>query len=566
MGRGGLRAIRGIESDNGAFRTRGQRPKIGEAVGNINGNWTNSSTVVRTMSHSMRAEPTGIELALFSSRIEAVCEEMGAILQRAAFSPNIRDRLDFSCAVFDAEGELAAQAAHIPVHLGSMAFAMKQVVASLDWAPGDMVIFNDPFLGGTHLPDVTVIAPVFSGKRCLGFVANRAHHADIGASDPGSMPVSRSLTEEGLLITPSHLMRRGRFNRELMGRIVAATGNPLQSEGDFTAQMSANRVGVQRIQALVEVMGADAFEQGLTALNDYAQRLASTAIEDIPDGTYTFQDVLDDDGQGHFDLPIAVSLRIRAGQVDVDFAGTAPQVAGNVNCPLSVTAAAVFYVFRCLMPPHTPGCAGSFRPIRLHAPSETVVNAVRPAAVAAGNVETSSRIVDAVMGALAKALPQHIAAASQGTMNNVAMGGRGRMAWDYYETIGGGMGAGPRGGGLSGVQTHMTNTLNTPIEVLEANLPLRVRRYALRRGSGGAGRRPGGDGLIREYEFLAPATVNLLTERRCHAPWGLAGGGPGQPGENRLDGERLSGKTRLTVRAGQRLVIATPGGGAWGRP
>jgi N-methylhydantoinase B len=508
-----------------------------------------------------------IELSLFSSRIEAVCDEMGAVLRRTAFSPNIKDRLDFSCAVFDAQGQLCAQAAHIPVHLGSMAYAMRDIVGSLAWAEGDMVVVNDPFLGGTHLPDVTVIAPLFVDGQLQGFVANRAHHADIGGNAPGSMPISTSLEEEGIIIPPTHLVRRGKLHEALLDTIVGSTGNIHELHGDFAAQMSANRSGIARLGQLVDGMGTAAYRRALEELNDYAERLARAALAEIPEGSYRFSDCLDDDGLGHEDLRIAAEVRVEGGEIAVDFSGTAAQTPGNVNCPLSVAAAGVYYVFRCLMPAQTPACAGAFRPITLSAPPGSLLNAERPAAVAAGNVETSSRVVDVICGALVQALPERIPAASHGTMNNLAMGARGeggKGKWDYYETMGGGMGAGAHGGGLSAVQTHMTNTLNTPVEVLEMNYPLRLRRYALRRGSGGEGKRCGGDGLVREFEFLDAAEVTLLTERRRHAPWGVAGGHDGACGENRLNGELLAGKTTLTVKPGDRLTVATPGGGGWG--
>ena len=509
---------------------------------------------------------TPVALSLFASRLEAVCDEMGGVLRNAAFSPNIRDRLDFSCAVFDADGQLCAQAAHIPVHLGSMAFAMSNVVSRIDWKPGDMVVFNDPFLGGTHLPDVTVVAPLFHRGDLAAFVVNRAHHADIGANVPGSMPVSKSLDEEGLVLEPVTLIREGRWRAEVLARIEAATGDPAASRGDFAAQVSANRAGLARLAVLVERMGPAAYRTGLNELNDYAERLAEAALQEVPDGEYCFADRLDDDGQGHVDLPVRVRLVKRKGALEVDFRGTADQVAGNVNCPLSVAAAAVYYVFRCLMPPAAPACSGAFRPLHLHAPTGSLLNARYPAAVAAGNVETSSRVVDAVLGALAQALPGRIPAASQGTMNNVSMGSStaGRR-WDYYETLGGGMGAGAAGGGLSAVHTHMTNTLNTPVEVLESRFPLRVREYAVRRGSGGAGGvRAGGDGLVREFEFLDAAEISLLTERRLYPPWGLAGGAPGIAGRNLLNGEVLPPKCHRHVSAGDRLCIETPGGGGYG--
>jgi N-methylhydantoinase B len=506
-----------------------------------------------------------LALSLFASRVDAICDDMGMVLRNTAFSPNIRDRLDYSCAIFDARGELCAQAAHIPVHLGSMAFAMRDIVRRIQWRAGDQVILNDPFLGGTHLPDVTLIAPVFVDNELQGFVVNRAHHADIGADTPGSMPVSSSLEEEGLIIAPTHLIRQGQRVDAVWERILTATRSPRTAEGDISAQLSANRTGIERLQRFIAEQGREAYRQGLSALNDYGQRMARAALAKIPPGEYRFEDCLDDDGQGHEDLRLKVCVRVDDQGVHVDFSGTADQVAGNVNCPLSVAAAGVYYVFRCLMPPETPACAGVFRDISLHAPQGCLLNAGYPAAVAAGNVETSTRVVDLVMGALAKALPEEIPAASHGSMNNLAMGSaREGAAWDYYETMGGGMGAGVLGGGLSAVQTHMTNTLNTPVEVLEQQYPLRIRRYQVRSGSGGPGQRRGGDGLLREFEFLEDAEISLLTERRRHRPWGLAGGEPGQPGVNRLNGEVLPGKCHRHLQAGDVLCIETPGGGGWG--
>jgi len=522
-----------------------------------------------------------IELSLFSSRIESICDEMGASLKRSAFSPNIKDRLDFSCAIFDKQGQLTAQAAHIPVHLGSMAYAMAQIVSAVQWQPGDMVVVNDPFMGGTHLPDVTVIAPVFVDGILEAFVANRAHHANIGAAAPGSMPVSRSLQEEGVVIPPTHLIRAGQWCYPVLEQLAGLPAGALADQdltrlgthilaaiGDFTAQSSANRTGLNRLQGLIARYGSARFGAMVDALNEYAHNLALESLRAIPDGEYGFQDFLDDDGAGTLDIPIQVQIRVQDGQVAVDFTGTSAQVAGNVNCPLSVAAAAVFYVFRCLMPPYMPACAGAFRAISLQAVEGSLLNARYPAAVAAGNVETSTRVVDVVIGALAQAVPDLLAAASHGSMNNVAMGAveADGSRWDYYETMGGGMGASPRGNGLSALQTHMTNTLNTPVESLERHYPLRVNRYAIRRGSGGAGAFAGGDGLVRELRFERPATVSLLTERRRHQPWGLAGGEPGQVGANSLNGQPLAAKTSFQAQAGDVLCIATPGGGGWGEP
>jgi len=503
-----------------------------------------------------------IELSLFSSRIQAICDEMGAVLRYAAFSPNIRDRLDFSCALFDADGELCAQAAHIPVHLGSMAYAMGDLVEGRDWRPGDLVVVNDPYLGGTHLPDVTLIAPVFADNATpIAFVANRAHHADIGASAPGSMPLARTLEEEGVLLAPQYLLRDETLIEETFTPLLDALNNPRQAEADFRAQISANHTGIRRLRRLIEHMGSDRFSGALEALNDYAETLSRRGLAELPAGEYEFSDCMDDDGMGNVDLPIGVRIRIADGGIELDFSETAEQVAGNINCPLPVTAAAVYYCLHCLMPAQTPACAGSFRPIRFHAPAGSLINARAPAAVAAGNVETSSRVVDVILGALAKAAPEAIPAASQGTMNNTAMGGHG---WDYYETLGGGMGAGKSGGGLDAVQTHMTNTLNTPVEVVEMQYPLRIHCYRLRDGSGGSGRRCGGHGLVREYEFLEPTEVTLLTERRRHAPWGLAGGGDGRAGRNLLNERDLPAKSSLNAKPGDRLILETPGGGGWG--
>jgi N-methylhydantoinase B len=409
-----------------------------------------------------------------------------------------------------------------------------------------------------------LIAPLFASETLVGFVANRAHHADIGADTPGSMPLSGSLEEEGIVIPPTFLFEQGVLNDIVLASVTDTIGNPVSSRGDFFAQISANHTGVRRLGDLVQAMGIDLYLQGLQQLNDYAERLSRHALSVIPKGVYRFDDVLDDDGLGHEDIPIAVGITVDENQIHVDFDGTASQVGGNVNCPLSVAAAAVYYVFRCLMPPQTPACAGSFRPIEITAPEGCLLNARRPAAVAAGNVETSMRVVDVVMGALAQALPRQMSGASQGTMNNVAMGARGDgPRWDYYETIGGGMGAGMEGGGLSAVQSHMTNTLNTPIESLEMHYPLRITRYAVRRKSGGAGWIAGGDGLIREFEFLSAARVTLLTERRRHRPWGIGRGGPAAAGANTLNNKELPGKCTLEVRCGDRLTIETPGGGGW---
>ncbi|MCP1726240.1 N-methylhydantoinase B [Natronospira proteinivora] len=507
-----------------------------------------------------------VKLSVFANRIDAICEQMGAVLRRAAFSPNIRDRLDFSCALFDARGELCAQAAHIPVHLGSMAHAMADVVDARGWQPGDILALNDPYLGGTHLPDVTVIMPVFLDGELLGFVANRAHHSDIGADSPGSLPLSRRLEEEGVVIPPTLIGRDDELDETVMDALTQRMNTPSLVAGDFAAQVAAARSGREQVLSLARDSGLSNWRANLAAVNDYAARLADSALARLPEGSVSFTDWMDDDGFGHRDLPIQVRITVDKGAVRVDFSGTAAQVEGNINCPLSVTAAAVLYVFRCLMPEETPASAGAFRAIQIHAEPGSLLNARAPAAVAAGNVETSSRVVDVVMGALAKAVPEQMAAASQGTMNNLAMGATSGRRWDYYETLGGGMGAHCHGPGLDGVHSHMTNTLNTPVEVVEMNWPLRVLAYGYRQGSGGHGHHDGGVGLERCYQFLAPAEVSVISERRRHAPWGLAEGGDGSRGRNFLNEQELPSKACFRVQAGDRLLIQTPGGGAWGPP
>lgn len=507
-----------------------------------------------------------IELKLFSSRVAAICDEMGVVLRRTAFSPNIKDRLDFSCALFGAKGELFAQAAHIPVHLGSMAFAMGAIVEQRDWCPGDMVVLNDPFMGGTHLPDVTLIAPVYQQPAGLliGFVANRAHHANIGCDTPGSMPLSTRLEQEGVIIPPTLLIHAGTLQQHTIA-LPDMQGDELT--GDFAAQVGANRVGVTRLQLLVSKMGRASYAQGMEQLNAYADRLTAQVIAELRVGQYQFEDFLDDDGCGNSPIKLAVTLTIDAESIELDLTDSSMQVPGNLNCPESVVAAAAYYCFRCLMPAEAPACEGLFRRIRISTREGSIVNARYPAAVAAGNVETSTRLVDLVFGALAQAMPEKIPAASQGTMNNVAMGCIDEATgarWDYYETVAGGVGGGPNQPGLDAVHSHMTNTLNTPIESLEMHYPLRVRQYSIRRGSGGKGKHRGGDGVRREYEFLAPAQISLLSERRLISPWGLAGGADGARGKNSLNGTELPGKCSLSVTAGDRLLIQTPGGGGWG--
>ena len=505
-----------------------------------------------------------IEVNLFSSRVSSICDEMGLVLRRAAFSPNIKDRLDFSCALFGPKGELFAQADHMPVHLGSMAFAMRGIVKSVAWKEGDMLVFNDPFLGGTHLPDVTLVSPVFEGSgEKIGFVANRAHHANIGCDTPGSMPLASSLEEEGIIIPPTFLMRGAKIQPHINPFFIAPSG---ELTGDFAAQAGANQIGVLGLRALSRKLGRLSYIKNMKELNNFAERVSLEMISKLSRGNYHFEDCLDEDGYGSRDIKLSVSLSVDSDMVEVDFRDSSDMIAGNLNCPDSVAAAAALYCFRCLMPDYAPVCEGLFRRIKVKTRRGSIVDATRPAAVAAGNVETSSRLVDVVFGALAQAAPLRIAAASQGTMNNIAMGqgpSLDQSRWDYYETIAGGMGAGPNYPGLNGIHTHMTNTLNTPIESLEMHYPLRIKRYELRFGSGGEGDHKGGDGVIREYEFLKQTTVSLLTERRTSRPWGLHGGGAGLSGINLLNEKVLPAKTITIVEKGDCITICTPGGGGW---
>ncbi len=506
-----------------------------------------------------------LALSLASSRLASICEEMGGILRRSALSPNIKDREDYSCALFNRQGELVAQAAHIPVHLGSMVYAMRDIAARFQWHAGDVLIFNDPFLGGTHLPDITLVMPVFFGARLVAFSVSRAHHADIGGKTPGSMGVHQRLQDEGCIIAPQFWFRDGDENHVLSARFRDEMRSPEERFGDLQAQRAACELGSKRLQ---QWLVADEVDPLFDALLQVSEAYALQAIAEIPDGCYTFEDVLEDDGLGSGPLPICVQVTIRGKEAEVDFSGTAAQSRGPVNCPFAVTAAAVYYVFRCLMPEHTPQTAAVFRPIRILAPAGCLLHAGKDAAVAAGNVETSQRIVDVLLGALAQALPQRIPAAAQGTMNNVVFGSV-EDDWVYYETMAGGMGAHAAGDGAGAVQCHMTNTRNTSIEVVEMHYPLRITRYMIREGSGGDGWFCGGEGLIRQWQVLRPCHVSVLSERRIRRPYGLAGGGDGSVGRNLLrqaDGawQDMGGKFSLPLQTGDVLRVESPGGGGYG--
>ena len=520
----------------------------------------------------MRTVP--VKLEIYKNLFHAVAEEMGAALRRTAFSPNIKERRDYSCAVFDARGQVLAMGDHMPVHLGSMPMSVAAALAALQLEEGDIAMLNDPFAGGTHLPDITLVMPVFAhrSRQAAFYVASRAHHADVGGAQPGSMGLARDVYQEGLRIPPLKLAARGQLRRDVLDLILANVRTPVEREGDLTAQVAACRLGARRLQEMVARYGAAEVRAYERHLLDYSARMMRATLRRIPAGTYAAEDFLDDDGITSGPVRIRVQIRVRGGRAVVDFAGSAPQVAGCVNAVRAITVSAVFYVFRCLVPEETPATAGLLRPIEVITPSRSVVAAEPPAAVAAGNVETSQRIVDTLLRALAKAIPERIPAASQGTMNNFTLGGLGPDGepFAYYETIAGGMGARATLDGLDGIHTHMTNSLNTPIEALESFYPVRVRRYALRRGSGGRGRHRGGDGVVREVELLTGAQVAILADRRRFPPYGLAGGRPGKLGRSlwlKQNGEAVSlpGKCTVNARAGDAIRLETPGGGGWGR-
>ncbi len=516
-----------------------------------------------------------VDIEITNKILSSIAEEMGIVLQKSAFSPNIKERRDFSCAVFDSRGRLLAQAAHIPVHLGAMPSTVQEILRRFVLNPGDIIITNDPFAGGTHLPDITLMAGVFpDGKPPARFyLTARAHHADIGGITPGSMPLAENIEDEGVLVPPSYLARDGRINHELVEDLMSRVRNREEREGDIKAQLACIERGASRLDELVSREGQDRIEARLDPLLDYGERVMASVISGLPGGVYEFSDFLDNDGLHAEPVEIHVRLQKKCKRVVVDFSDSAPQVKTGINTVRSVTCSAVYYCFFCLAGEGHPINAGSLRPIEVVTRPGTILDAKPPSPVAAGNVETSQRIVDCLLGALSKAMPHIIPAAGCGSMNNLAIGGTrpGGGKFAYYETIGGGMGAGPEGPGLSAVQVHMTNTLNTPVEALEQEYPLMIEKYAIRYGSGGNGKFRGGDGIIRTYRFLSNARVTLLTDRRRIAPYGLSGGHPGSTGENILyrkgqdTPEKLQGKTHLDVAPGDRLEIRTPGGGGWGK-
>jgi N-methylhydantoinase B len=544
---------------------------------------------------SSRIDPTRLEI--FKNIFHSVAEEMGAALRRSAFSPNIKERRDYSCAVYDAEGRVLAMGDHMPVHLGSMPASVAAARAAFALDPGDIALLNDPFAGGTHLPDLTMVMPIFveaesrtrksdasrqnseSRRQPQFYVANRAHHADVGGALAGSMGPAREIFQEGIRIPPIKIFRRGDLNADAHALLLANVRTPAEREGDLAAQIAACRTGERRLLEVVAKYGLSEVVMYGGHLLDYSAEMMRAALREIPPGVYAAQDFLD--GDGFSDEPLRIRARIQIGRgssgakAKVDFTGSSPQCAGNVNAVEAIAISAVYYVFRCLLSEDVPATSGLLTPIEVIAPSGTVVNARPPAAVAGGNVETSQRMVDTLLRALAKAVPHRIPAASQGTMNNLTLGGldprHNDSPFAYYETTAGGMGARPTRNGASAIYTHMTNSWNTPIEVFEQVYPVRMRRYAVRRGSGGHGKHNGGDGIIREIELLTDSQVGLLCDRRLRGPYGLSGGAEGAPGKNSLVDSRgrskaLPGKCSLLAEAGSVLKIETPGGGGWGKP
>ena len=560
--------------------------------------------------------PNAATLSIFRHLFASVAEEMGVTLERAAYSPNIKERLDFSCAVFLGDTRMLAQAAHIPVHLGAMPASVQAAVAHCTpFQPGDVIIVNDPYQGGNHLPDITLVSPVFirhqytvNGKQSTDdqlilansplntpsfFVASRAHHADVGGMSPGSMPLSREIYQEGIIIPPIKIVEGGQRNEGVWQLILRNVRTPIERDGDLAAQLAAHATGAKRLAQIAAQYGLDEMLTQADALIGYANRLTQAAIKQMPNGRFTFTDYLDNDGQTADLRPIQVTLIIEDEHLTVDFTGTAKAVPGNLNTVPAVAKSAVAYCLRCvaleMLQTNLPMNEGIFQPLTVTIPPGSLLDPHPPHAVAAGNVETSQRITDVVLGALAQALPHIIPAASQGTMNNVTFGGvweagkrEGRevggqgsnptspQPFAYYETLGGGIGAGPQADGGHGMHSHMSNTRNTPIEALEYNFPLRVREYSLRHGSGGKGQHRGGDGLVRSIEFLTPVTATLMSERRERPSYGLNGGQPGQPGRNSLiqnsQTTPLPGKITLDLQAGDTLKVETPGGGGWGNP
>jgi N-methylhydantoinase B len=518
-----------------------------------------------------------ISFEILKNSLISIAEEMGVVLRKSSFSPNIKERRDFSCALFDATGRLVAQAEHIPVHLGAMPYSVQAVLKEFkdDVSEGDDIILNDPYRGGTHLPDITMVSPIFFKERLVGFAANRAHHSDVGGVAPGSMSaLSRDVNQEGVRIPPVKLWTESKPNRQIFDFVLSNVRTPDERLGDLRAQRAANLVGTKRFLELVKKSSVSNIELGLNQLIDYSEELMVKRIRGLPRKSFSAVDYLDDDGFGTTDILLKVKITVGRQSIAFDFSGSAKQVQGPLNAVYNVTLSAVYYVMRCVTDPSIPANAGCFKPIEVKAPSGTIVNAEPPAPVAGGNVETSTRIVDVTLKAFSSIIPEKVCAACQGTMNNVTIGGidpRTGKYFNYYETIAGGFGARYTKDGVDGIHSHMTNTLNTPVEALESAYPLRIRRYELVRGSGGKGKFRGGLGIKRDTEVLAGgSTISLMGERQRYGPWGLRGGTPGSPGAYRIlrvsGVKRLPSKTTVTADAGDVLSLTTPGGGGYGPP
>jgi len=516
-------------------------------------------------------EVNPILLEVFKNKFSGIAEEMGIVLQRTSFSPNIKERKDFSCAVFNKDGNLVEQASHIPVHLGSMPMSVISVIQNLKLEEGDIAILNNPYKGGTHLPDITAVAPVYHNGEIVFYVGNRAHHSDIGGVSAGSMPLADSIFQEGLIIPPVKLVRKGKIDRGIMEFIKSNVRTPEEREGDFLSQIMALNTGIKRIKELINKYGVEKTIFYSQSLINYAEKIVREYIRQIPNGVYRFKDYMEDDGLGSKDIKIEVEVRVKDDKLEIDFSNSDRQVKGSINAVKSITYSAVLYVLRSIIEEDIPTNYGIMKPVKLITSKGSIVDCQFPAPVSAGNVETSQRIVDVLLGAFAEAIPLKIPSASQGTMNNISIGGvnlEGKQ-FTYYETIGGGMGASAKTDGESGIQSHMTNTLNTPVEALEFEFPFLITEYRLRKNSGGDGLKRGGDGLVREYKFLTDVEVTVISERRRLAPYGLFGGESGKTGKNYIIKNdkliEMEGKFHTTLKAGEKLRIETPGGGGYGK-
>ena len=512
------------------------------------------------MSENGRLDP--VTLSVLASALAGVAEEMGAVLIRGAYSSNIKERRDCSTALFDERGRMVAQAEHIPVHLGAMPEAVAAVMRR-DPRPGDVFAINDPYSGGTHLPDITLVSPISYEDDILGFAVTRAHHSDVGGMRPGSMPSdSREVYQEGIIIPPVRLVQGGEYVQDVLDLLLANVRTPAIRRGDLRAQIAANNIAEERIGELIERRDKETVLAAFDEVISYAEKRAREAIRELPDGEYSAEDVVEGDGIVDEDIPIKVTVTVENDSMTIDFSGTADAVRGNVNCPLPVTRSACYFALRVLLPKDILANAGTYAPLEIKAPEGSLVNAKSPSAVVAGNVETSNRIADAVLAAFASFAPEEVPAQGQGTMNNTIIGGPG---WTYYETIGGGQGASSKGPGPSGVHVGMSNTLNTPIEAFELEYPMRVERYELLYESGGAGENRGGDGIVRSVRVLEPASLSLLSDRRRYPPRGANGGESGAVGENLLNDEDLPPKVSRELEEGDVVTVITPGGGGYGR-